>query len=106
MKTIPTPDIVNFVASFSPIQLNLLYKAYSDGCYDDLLPAPHKYLTEMEQRMNLIRYLSYYLFENGASDLTERGIVLTDLVLAGDADVCVSRITQEQFYEEPLFRMI
>lgn len=107
MKThLALPNTSSFVASIDENEMHILFKEYHEGLYDDLLPKPSRPLSPFEQRDALHRYLVYYLFEEGAADGTERNEVLIEFVVNGNKHGFITRLTQEQFFQEPLYRMV
>lgn len=102
-------DALQFVNSISEEDLNRIYKDYEDHKYDGLLKNAHRQITTQQKRTILITYLDYFISQynpDKEEDLDERVITLMKIVTYRNTGSLVSYIINDQFYQEPLYRLI
>lgn len=97
-------NVAAFVNTFTPQQVALLFKAYHEGAYDTLLPRPRRQLTLQEQRALLQKYLEDFIL-HGEEEDDERPQRLRNIVSHRDSEALIQLLGQDQFFEEPLFRL-
>lgn len=96
--------IRNFLLGFTPDQLNEIYENYNAGCYDHLLKNPRKPLTHIQEIQGLTEYLVKFIINPDPRD-EERPEALLKLVCNKDY-IGFIEILDDQFYQEPLFRIV
>jgi len=97
-------DILQFVNSISEENINKIFNDYDQGRYQQILNSPHKILLLQQKRNILITYIEYFTSKQDNED--ERTIVLTKIVTERNIQQLIYHITNDQFYQEPLYRFI